>query len=247
MNLTAVDGGIVRLRTKGAANPRTLYDCLNGFVTAARTVRVRPGTARVAQLPAGTKGLTAFDGALHVFAAESLTVPAGFVLHVLSHPDADDDQIIALKEIHFAEPYLGFLYVVAEFVDASVYHFWLQSGGAWQANRVYRHGDIVEPTAANGIAYQATRLGSAHPSWAPGRPRSIGDVIEPTTFNNYYYTVVETIGANPISGATEPDWPQESGARVFEDTEGITDEEAGATEPPSTNVPTSEVSDRYLF
>jgi hypothetical protein len=243
--LTVIKDGINRLRTKGGARADSLYDLLNGYVTESKTVKVRPGTLRVAVLPPETKGLVSFAGALHVFASQQVEVPAGYILHLLVHPDSDGDTVVALERIHFAKPFMGFLYVVAEFEDGAVYHYWLQTGGAWEANKVYRHGDIVEPTTPNGLAYQATRLSSPLPSWAPGVPRQPGDQVEPTEYNDFFYTVVDVIGANPISGDVEPDWPEEDGARIFEDTEGFTDTTPTTTEPPTTQQPTSSVQDRY--
>jgi hypothetical protein len=234
MNLTAVAGGLTRQRVKGAARRDTLYDLLNGYVTSEGTIVVRPGTVRSASVP-GTKGLTAFAGALHVFAHEVVAVPAGYVLHVLSHPNAEPGDVsgdFAITEIHFAEPFMGFLYVAAEFGNGDVYHFWLQSLGAWQADHIYRAGDLVEPTVPTGIAYRAVRMGGAYPSWAPNVPRADGDFIEPTVYNNYYYEVVETIGASPASGTVEPTWPTTEGAQVVEDIEGVTGLAPGTTIPP---------------
>ena len=249
MQLTVIDGGINRQRTKGGANPRTLYDLLNGYVTAARTVKVRPGTIRTATLPAGTKGLTAFAGEFHVFAASVVEVPPGFVNHVLLHPDYSDDAPtpadFELAEIHFAEPFLGFLYVAAEFGNGDVYHYWLQSAGPWQPDTVYGHGDMVEPTTPNGIAYLATRISSPSLSWAPNVPRAEGDVVEPTVYNDYYYTVVETAGSNPVSGTLEPTWPQAAGAQVTEDTQSDPGGPPGTTPPPDTQTPMGEVERRY--
>lgn len=171
--LSVINGGIQRLRTKGGANPKSLYDLVNGYVTADKRIQSRPGTMRVASLPTGTVGLTAFDGGLHVFSHDFVDdIPEGFELHVLRHPainDADGDPI-PLVRIHFAEPFLGFLYVVAEFtVDEdsdleSIYHYWIQTGDAWTATTWYPLGSIVSPTEPNGFAYQSTRLGSPYPS-----------------------------------------------------------------------------------
>lgn len=246
MELTAIKGGLNRLRTKGAAPNDSLYDLLNGYVTAAKTVESRPGTFRSARLPQDsndlslTKGLVSFDGELHIFAIESIPdedMPEGYVLHVIQHPaqfDVDGNPIPLLK-IHFAKPFMGFLYVVAEFEEVEtdeewgfVFHYWIRTGAVWEANTVYKFGDIVLPSTPNGLAYQATRLSAPNPSWAPGARREVYDVIEPTVYNDFYYTVVETEGAQPRSGTTEPDWPTESGARIFEDADGTA---ASATLP----------------
>lgn len=258
--LTVLKGGINRLRVKGGARADTLYDLLNGYTTEDGTAKSRPGTMQRAQLPLGeTKGLCSFKGELHVFSHEPVDpadIPDGYVCHTLYHPnyaaDADDLTPFHLKKIHFAEPFLGSLYVVAEFEDGTVTHYWLQSGGTWTAGTTYRAGDMVEPTTPNGLAYRATRLGGAYPSWAPGVPRTEGNgssmqpsIIEPTVYNDYFYVCVETVGANPVSGATEPQWPQEEGARVFEDTDGFEDSSAGTTTPPSGNHPSPGVEDRY--
>lgn len=250
--LTVLKGGINRLRTKGGARADNLYDLLNGFLTDDGTAKARPGTRRVATLNSATKGLVFFNDSLHTFASQSVSVPSGYTLHVLFHPeydpDAPDQSPFELTRIHFAEPFLGFLYVVAEFADGNVYHYWLQTGGVWEADTIYNHGDIVEPSVPNGLAFQATRLGSPLPSWTPNTPRTEGpppDQIEPTVYNGFFYTVVDTIGASPSSGATEPDWPEEEGARIFEDTEGVTGTDVVTTSPPSTPAPTTSVRERY--
>jgi hypothetical protein len=241
--LTVVKGGLSRLRTKGSARPDNLFELRNGYVTAAKTVRIRPGTTRKAVLP-GTKGVTSFQGTLHTFAASIVSVPAGFTLHVLAHPDATTDSPIALKRIHFAQPFLGFLYVVAEFVDHAVHHYWLQSSGAWQANHTYHTGDIVEPTTPNGLAYQASRLGSPAQAWAPNVPRTVGDTVEPTDPNDFLYTVIDTTGSNPTSGSVEPNWPDPPG-QVIEETDAGTEAQGTINEPPAAGAPGQDIQDRY--
>jgi hypothetical protein len=226
--LTAIQGGVNRQRVKGAARQNVLYDLVNGYVSDDKTVVVRPGSIKTATLPAGTKGLTSFNGELHVFAVTSLEVPDGYVLHVITHPDQDGS---AINRIWFAEPYMGFLYVVADFVGHSgeYWHYWLQTGDEWAASHTYKHGDVIVPSTPNGFSYQASRLGAPNLSWAPGVQRTVGDVIEPTVYNDFQYEVIDTLGTNPRSGDTEPEWPLEDGAQISEDADGLGNVASGDT------------------
>lgn len=249
--LTAIKGGINRERTKGAARPDVLYDLVNGYVTEENIVKVRPGTFRRAILPMNTKGLCASGGFKHVFASEVVAVPTGYKVHVLVHPLFEGGTAggFAIKKIHFAAPFLGFLYVVAEFdvgdtSEESVYHFWLQTSGPWQPDKIYHAGDVVEPTVPNGLAYRADRLGAPNISWAPRVTRAIGDRIEPTIYNDYFYEVVDTQGANPASGTVEPVWPVQPGAQITEDTDTGSAPPQAVTLPPSSQ-PSSDTIDRY--
>lgn len=284
--LTTIKSGISRLRTKGGARADTLYDLLNGYVTESGTVKVRPGTARVAELDSRTRGLCAFGGELHVFCHEYVDVPEGYVLNILVHPDPPDFGYgyaagytygggeVPLEKIHFAEPFLGGLYVVAEFaVDSNgdgendVYHYWLQPGRVWEADTSYSNGELVEPTEPNGLLYIATRFENANPPWQPDEPRfdGVGDnyaqsIVEPTTANGFYYVCVDTDGPNPRSGATEPVWPTFEGGQVVERTDtGLPEETvidsappppAGSTIIPAVEGPTAPSGgrgDRYGF
>lgn len=242
--LTAIKGGINRNRTKGGARADTLYDLLNAYVTDDNAVQVRPGTIREATLPSTTRGLVSFDGVLNTFSHQIETLPDGYVLHILAHPSSTPEAVLTLDTIHFAAPFLGFLYVVAEFSNGDVYHFWLQTNGTWQPETIYKAGDIVEPTDPQGIAFRATRNGGAFPSWAARVPRAVNDNIEPTVYNGFFYTVIDTVGANPASGDTEPTFPTVEGAQVIEDTEGVLEGSATTTQP-GENTPTSDVTDRY--
>lgn len=248
--LTVLKGGINRLRDKGGARADWLYDLVNGYLSEAGTVRVRPGTVRTETLNALTKGLVAFRGGFHVFSHETVAVPSGYTLHVLVSPESDDTVdppvTYTLTKIHFAKPMLGYLYVAAEFSNGSVFHYWLQQGTTWTASTVYKEGDLVQPTVPNGLAYQATRSDAPNPVWAPGVLRDIGDKVEPTVYNGYYYTVIDVAGATPASGDTEPTWPASPGATVVENTD--TTPAPGAT--PATNpatTPGSDVTDRYDY
>lgn len=213
--LSTANAGMTRLRSKGNAAPNTLYDLLNGYITLSGTIRPRPGTQTDITLPTNTKGLVAHKCRLYVFShiPQVTSNPDKYVVATLRHPT---DATIAIRQIHFASPFMGFLYVAAEFDDGNVWHFWLEELDAWSPNTDYMIGDRVFPSTENGYAYKATRPGSPNPAWAANVEREIGDVIEPTTYNGYKYTVVAVTGTTPQSSSVEPDWPQQSGAQVIE-------------------------------
>ena len=200
--LTTIKGGLSRQRTKGGALKDQLYDLLNGYVTSQKTVKSRPGTTLSATLPSGTVGLVHHNGSFHVFASSNVTgIPTGYTLNVIREPSGS-----ALSKIHFAEPFLGYLYVAAEFASGDIYHYWLRDSESWQANNEYQFSDIVEPTTSNTYKYVPSRNGQPYPTWSPNASRTVGDKVEPTQFNGYYFEVVSTSGANPRSSVIEPGW-----------------------------------------
>lgn len=238
--LTTVKGGITRLRTKGAALKDTLFDLLNGYITAARTVRVRPGTFLTETLPSGTVGLVAFEGNLHVFSHNIVSsIPSGYVLDVLKSPDGD----LAISTIHFAEPFMGALYVVAEFSNGRIYHFWVRAAATWQADNEYDLHELVTPSTVDGFAYKATRLGNPFPSWTPAAPRAVNDIVEPTIYSGYYFKVISVVGDLPRSEDTEPNWPTNAGETIIEDTDGTSNEPNAS--PPTPVPPAFPNDERY--
>lgn len=243
--LSTANAGMTRLRVKGNAAPGTLYDLLNGYITLAGTIKPRPGTQTDITLPADTKGLIAHKCRLYTFNHEPTVTsnPDKYVVATLRHPV---DPTIKLRQIHFASPFMGFLYVAAEFQDGNTWHFWLEELDEWSPNTDYKEGDRVFPTTENGYAYKATRPGSPFPAWAPNLERSIGDVVEPTVANGFKFTVIATTGTNPSSGALEPDWPAESGAQIIEYSQGQTSTTIGTTvQDPDPNVGTGDYDATY--
>ncbi len=233
VNLTTIKGGLNRLRTKGAALNDSLYDLVNGYVTAQKTVKVRPGTLLNDTLTTGTIGLVAFNDKRHVFASSSVSgLPSNYQLHVLREPAGS-----TLSAIHFAEPFLGSLYVAAEFDTDVIYHFWLPDASDWAADTMYEANELVQPTTANNYVYRATRLGPPYPVWTADTPLTVGDFVEPTTYNGLYFEVVNVVGAAPRTGPDEPDFDVEVGAFVTEtvDTESIPPDPTPVARPNDNN------------
>lgn len=248
--LTTLHGGINRLRSRGGARADSLYDLVNAYLDDDGNAVPRPGTKRVAQLPAGTVGLCAWRDKLLVFATTPLDLSGQplFELVVLKYPQPEGEEPadVALKEIHFAEPFLGALYVVAEFDDGEVYHYWLEEGSTWEPGTEYSANQIARPTSFAGFVFRARRFGEPYPSWIPGAPRELGDRVEPTEYNEFFYEVTSAVGDSPASGPVEPHWPTRTGQTVVEH-RGVVDEANDPTPPtpPQPNQPSQDIIDRY--
>lgn len=238
--LTSAKAGIQRLRTKGGAKPDSLFDQVNCYTTQANSVVPRPGTAVDTVLPPGTIGLTFFAGKMVVFSDHGvdLTAHPDYTLEILTYPgELDLDNPQTLKRIHFAEPMLGLLYVVARWSDDTVYHYYLSTAEQWQAGHVYGMSAFVWPTDPNGYSYRAHRIGAPGSLWAPGVERKVGDVVEPTTYNGFEYVCTEAYGSPPRSGPTEPVWPTASGAVAIEEADVALPPPSGQQQPPTSSVP----------
>ena len=73
-----MSGGINRLRVKGGASAKQLYDLQNAYITNAGSIDPREGTIRTATLSSVTAGLMADNGTFNIFSpysASGLTAP----------------------------------------------------------------------------------------------------------------------------------------------------------------------------
>lgn len=247
LELGPLKQGINRLRDKGGASVKFLYDLLNGYIDVTGTARSRSGTSKVVTLPTGSVGLSWFNGEYQVFSTtpiDTSTLAVPVKVNVLHHPDPTFTGTIA--RIHFAKPFLGVMYVVAEFSNGDVYHYWLQQGKSWQASHNYfpeeKPDELpVTPVTANGFFYEPSPADSPKP-WKPLIERSVGDVITPSAdfiANNpaaadYKMVVSEIIGSVPASGDSEPQWALTVGGVTYEYYQpGQTNPGDGTTAPSS--------------
>jgi len=245
LSFTAQKHGINRQRVKAGAKAEQLYDLVNGYVTGSKTVVPREGTVTDTTLPSHTRGLTAFDSLLHTFSHQfEEYIPVGYLANVLSHPT---DSTATLDQIHFAQPFMNALYVVAEWSDGEVYHYWLASSGPWEADKVYFDGDVVTPTVPNGLLYKAVPNNAGVTglqTWTALTNYTVGDMVLPTVYNGYYFEVTATQGDVPISGSTEPTWNENEGALTTEATDASGTPAADASSESAPSVP-PDVRDRY--
>jgi len=192
---------MTRLRDKGGASRDAAYEITNGFVDASGSPTQRPGTKWMfnwadPRLGKGaqanqTKGLMFFKGVFYRFTsgngAGSGIVSGGgatYVILVLRHPTSTT---ATLSKIHYAKPMLGFPYVVAQFSDGLVAHYWLQNPPSWKANTFYAPNSLVQPTTPNGFYYQAVPWTPLPAAWTPLLQHNLGDVVQPTAPNGYRY------------------------------------------------------------
>jgi hypothetical protein len=206
ITLNATNAGMTRLREKGGADPRTLYELTNGYVNASKVPTQRPGTRWIYTWPARTCGLMAFKDVLYAFSTQIIdTGRDDFKVLTLRHPDSTFEGDV--YEINFNAPMLGYPIVSATFRPTgadddstdTTYLYWLRVPDKWKANTMYKEGDRVEPATANGYYYEA-HASENPPAWAPGVERAVGDVVQPTTYNGFKYTVVDTSDAGAGGG-----------------------------------------------
>ncbi len=121
-----------------------------------------------------------------------VSVPAGFTLNILSDPH---DRTQALEKIWFAKPFMGFEYVVAQFANNDVVHYWLQNDGTWTSTTDYTTASIVLPPVLNGLAYQAVRYFPPQPLWTPETAITPGQYVEPNSPTGFAYQAVNVPGS----------------------------------------------------
>lgn len=236
--------GVNLKRKSGGADKRDLIDLFNGFVNTEGTVQNRPGlsdpynaagSARAAlTFPSNTVGVFGFEGKYHTFHASSSSNggDSRIVVHVLRHPTGGGAQ---LSKIWACFVFLGKIYVVAEFTDAVVRHYWLNDPVAWTVSTVKQFGDRVQPTTPNGYYYRAATA-STIIAWQPQTEKGVGDQVQPTTANGFAYGAATLYGPGPhFTSNTEPNWSLVDGASTFErhyETEdAVTPPPAGVPDP----------------
>lgn len=237
--LSSLKTGITRLREKGGAAPTSLYDAVNGYIDQSGAPTSRPGVTFQHQLPPGTRGACVFKGKRVVFSHTVVEMTDDdYRCITLRHPT---DPEATIRRIWFAQPYAGSLYVSAQFDDDSIYHYWAEEADVWEAETMYRIGDVAAPSVASGLVFTAGRALPPNVTWSPDTRYSVGDKVEPLIYNGFYYEAVATTGTLPASSSTEPRWPTVIGGQVLEvqtvSPAGSNGGQAGSNPPPSGTVP----------
>jgi hypothetical protein len=222
--------GMTRLRGKGGASPETLYEATNCYVNASRAIQQRPAMQYYTIFPSTSRGMTVFNGVMYTFTAHAVSNPGSATVKVLIHPTPGFTG--ELYRIHFAQPFMGLLYVVAEFDDHVIAHYWLQEPATWQPLTIYNVNDLVQPTVPNGFYYKAV-INNPPPAWQPNTLYKLGDEVQPTTYTGYSFLATNLLPQSPTtSSGTEPTWVNIPGALVLESSSGPASN-VGTTAPPT--------------
>jgi hypothetical protein len=112
-------GGVDRRRPRYAGKPGTLWTGANVHISLGGDIEVRKALVDFGEFAEGTFGLVAAGQSLYTFGSEAaLAVPSGVTYQRLSYPGA------AMTRFIDADLFSGKLYVIAEFGDGSVQHFY---------------------------------------------------------------------------------------------------------------------------
>lgn len=114
-------GGLDARRLPEATTGGVLIKAVNGHITSGGEFEKAAAFVPVYNLPAGTKGLSNTRAGLYVFGSDPApTMPTGVSYQQLQHSDG----VTPLDRILSVELNAGKLYVVAQFTDGAVFHFY---------------------------------------------------------------------------------------------------------------------------
>lgn len=114
-------GGLDTRRTRFTAPAGTLTNLVNAHITQGGEIEKRKAFVPTITLPTGTIGMAVLGGRPYVFGhnAAPSTLPSSVTYQRLQHPGG-----LALIKVLRSEVYNNKLYVVAQFSDGSIYHFY---------------------------------------------------------------------------------------------------------------------------
>lgn len=138
-------GGLDSRRLEVSAAPGSLQRFENGHINRGGEIEIAKKWVAKYSLPSGTFGLVAADNTLYVFGSQGAPggIPTGVTYQRLQNPDNGTMLRVVMSEVFKAKPY-----VIAEFDDSKIYHFYDGSGVRdWYAGLVRSsHTDL------NGVA-----------------------------------------------------------------------------------------------
>lgn len=185
--------GLDRRKSRDTAGADALFELTNAHVNAGQELAKRACASLQFELEPGSVGLRSALGKLHTFTTNRALAHGNPLAQAnfVPHPT---DSARTISKIRYCEAFRGYLYVVVEYDNGSVFHHYLDAGSTSAKPR------DSSPRWAASTAYVTS----------PTSPTNGPSYVTPTVSNGFRYecTVAGT------SGATEPAWPTTLGATV---------------------------------
>lgn len=204
------NGGMDRRRIRIDEQPNTVYNLVNAHINRGGQIEGRKAFVPTYELSVGlTFGLAEKQGSLYVFGSvDALTVfvPPGVTYQRLQHPDG----ATAMSGVTDVDIFNGFLYVIAQFTDSSVHHYYngsrviywdagtIASGTISVSDIAASLASLINPDA-NYIATASSNVVTITAQVA-GVPFVIGGSINGTGSGTFMYTttVANVTGVNEV-------------------------------------------------
>lgn len=188
--------GVDRRRKQSAAPAGSLYELINAHITRGGDIEKRKAFVQEYVLPAGTFGLHAVGEQLYVFGGVADPgVPAGVVYQQLAHPGG-----AVMTRVLAADNYNGKPYVVAQYSDNSVLHF-------YDGEMVYDwNAGTVQSWISNNadVAEYFQELINQHPDFTATRSSNEVTITGPIGEDYAVETTVEGSGTMTVSTLRSP-------------------------------------------
>lgn len=115
--------GVDRRRRRVGGTPGSLWSLTNCHITRGGDIERRKALVSAFELPEGTFGLAEVSGQLFVFGGLSTPagMPAGITYQRLRHKDSGAIQVSKILDV---QAFDGALYVIAEFTDGAIFHYY---------------------------------------------------------------------------------------------------------------------------
>ncbi len=185
--------GMDRRKKRVSGKPGQLWEGKNGHINRGGDYERRKKFVAKYNLPAAaTKGLAAINGQIYVFGATTTPVgiPSGVNYQRLQHPSSGS---AVIENILSVTAFSGKLYVVAEFDDGNIYHY-------YDGARVTSWDSVASSVASNNAV--ASALAAKIDSAAAYSATSLSNVITITAASA---GTPFTISQSTVNGGTNPD------------------------------------------
>jgi hypothetical protein len=167
--------GLDRRRPRVAGVPGTLWNIKNAHLTRGGDIERAKKFVPLYNLPVGTHGMGQVGGQLYVFGSADLatSMPVGVQYQRLQSPNGQ-----AMSSVLNVRTFDRRLYVVAEYADGNIYHFYdgsrvtaldglsdsnsnLAAVAAYLADRINTRSDVVATAFGNSVTVRAITPGTA--------------------------------------------------------------------------------------